>query len=124
MRWRHYLNNPLISVIIPTCFREDMLIDCVASLLRQSYALFECIIIDQAPEPRLETKLRQRFQDDKRIRYLHLVAAGAARARNAGIECASGFIVAFIDDDAMAEPGWLQGIAEAFADNMRPALMA
>src|SRR5215469_13147231 len=115
---------PPISVIVPTCFREKMLIDCVASLLNQSYPNFETIIIDQAPEPRLERDLSARFGCEKRIRYMHVARAGASRARNLGVKAASSRIVAFIDDDAVADPGWLQAIADAFADCRRPALMA
>lgn len=114
---------PYISVIIPTCFREQMLIDCVASVYHQGYPSFEIIVIDQAPDSELEGKLRKRFAGDNKIQYLHILSAGAARARNAGMASASGTIVAFLDDDAVAAPGWLQAIAEAFSDENHPALM-
>ncbi|MGB7589015.1 MAG: glycosyltransferase [Solirubrobacterales bacterium] len=41
---------------------------------------------------------------------------GLAGARNSGIDAAGGNIVAFIDDDARAEPGWLAALQECFAD--------
>jgi glucosyl-dolichyl phosphate glucuronosyltransferase len=117
-------SDSLISVIIPTCFREELLIDCVASILSQAYPCFEVIVIDQAPEPLLRATLEARFGGDRRIRYIHAVSAGAARARNIGIQQAAGKIVAFIDDDAVAERGWLAGVSLAFACQDPPALMA
>lgn len=115
---------PLISVIIPTSFRQEMLISCVASLLGQDYPNFEIIVVDQATKPQLQTALRDRFGEEKAIHYIHLVAAGAARARNVGIRHASALYVAFIDDDAVATPGWLRALADGFADDRRPALIA
>jgi glycosyltransferase involved in cell wall biosynthesis len=114
----------LISVIVPTCFREQLLIDCVDSLVSQSYPSFEIIVIDQAPQPRLEAVLGERFHGDPRIRYFHVDAAGAARARNTGVAHAAGSIVAFIDDDAVAETAWLQEVAEALEDPLHPAVVA
>jgi glycosyltransferase involved in cell wall biosynthesis len=113
----------LISVIVPTCYREKLLIDCVDSLVSQTCPSFEIIVIDQAPEPRLKNILEERFARDSRIRYFHVVSAGAARARNIGVANASGSIVAFIDDDARADPGWLEELASALNDSSHPAVV-
>lgn len=115
---------PFISAIVPTCFRSEMLVGCVGSILSQSYPSFEIIVVDQAPEPVLKETLTEQFGSDPRIRYVHAVSAGAARARNIGVAQANGGIVAFIDDDAVAAPGWLAGLATAFDDESRPALVA
>jgi GT2 family glycosyltransferase len=101
-----------------------MLIACVGSILSQSYPFFEIIVVDQATEPALKETLGQRFGFDPRVLYVHAVSAGAARARNIGVAHAIGGIVAFIDDDAVAAPGWLAGLATAFDDESRPALVA
>lgn len=98
--------------------------ECLRSVLAQSYPEFEVIVVDQAPEPVLEFALRKQFSADSRLRYLHLTSAGAARARNHGLACAKGSIVAFIDDDATADPNWLNSIADALADPSQPALIA
>ena len=115
---------PFISVIIPTCFRNQLLAECVGSILRQPYPAFEVIIIDQAEGQELQTMLKESFQDDKRIRYFHVERAGAARARNIGISHAAGSIVAFIDDDAVAGPAWLAGVSDACCSRDKIGLMA
>jgi glycosyltransferase involved in cell wall biosynthesis len=101
-----------------------MLMDCVDSLIKQSYTSFEIIIIDQAPHPGLGVVLKERFCGDPRIIYLHVVSAGNARARNNGVAKSAGSILAFIDDDALADPEWLQQLAYAFEDSRCPAVVA
>lgn len=116
--------EPSISVIVATCFREPLLTECLGSVLTQCYSEFEVIVVDQAREPALESALRKNFGADSRLRYLHLASAGASRARNHGLASAKGSIVAFIDDDATADPNWLNSIADAIADPSQPALIA
>ena len=115
---------PFISVIIPTCFREKFLFECVASIMTQDYRDFEVIIIDQADGSGLEDGLRSRYPGDQRICYIHTERGGAARARNIGLSRARGPVAAFIDDDAVADTGWLRAIGETFSQEPKPALMA
>ncbi len=116
--------EPFISVIVATCFRERLLLECLGSVLEQSHSDFEVLVVDQAPEPVLEFTLQKQFNAGSRLRYLHLPSAGAARARNHGMAQAAASVVAFIDDDAVAEPHWLASLAAALADPPLPALVA
>jgi glucosyl-dolichyl phosphate glucuronosyltransferase len=106
--------SPQISVIIPTCGRPALLLDCVASIISGSYDDYEILIIDQDPKCKLQEHLSQRFPGETRLRYFFLNQAGASRARNFGIQEARSRIVAFIDDDAIADPLWLQAIHDIF----------
>jgi len=54
------------------------------------------------------------FSQIPNLRYLHEPTLGLAPARNAGWHAARGEIVAFLDDDAMAAPGWLAAILDVF----------
>jgi glucosyl-dolichyl phosphate glucuronosyltransferase len=118
------MRYPSISVIIPTGFREQLLLECIDSIIFQEYPDFEIIVIDQAEQPVLQQTLNSRYTQDGRIRYIHAVQVGASRARNLGISRAAGAIVAFIDDDARADTSWLQAIGETFSLEPKPALMA
>jgi len=118
------MDQPLISVIIPTCYREHLLLLCVDSIEMQDYAHWEALIIDQDPKQSLRERLSQRYPGDTRLRYFYLERAGASRARNLGIQNARAKIVAFIDDDAAAEPGWLLAIASAFSRDPSLVLVA
>jgi glucosyl-dolichyl phosphate glucuronosyltransferase len=113
----------LISVIIPTCDRENYAMDCVASILGQHYPAVELLVVDQSPTRRLEEMIAEKYSGACNIQYFHVERAGAARARNFAMKHALGAVVAFIDDDAVACPGWLHAIAEVFSASSRPALI-
>jgi len=106
---------PIVSVIIPTCGRPQMLLDCVASILSNDFKDFEIIIIDQDRERSLQAALTRRFPSDRRLVYLVLDQPQASRARNLGTQHARGEIVVFSDDDIEVERHWLQAYVDAFA---------
>ena len=54
------------------------------------------------------------FQEKLNIRYVHEAVKGIPNARNAGISAASGDIIAFIDDDCVADEGWLKNLEIPF----------
>lgn len=103
-----------ISVIIPTCRRPTQLLLCLESVMATDYPACEVLIIDQDPTPRLQSLIRDKFSRSANIRYFHRPGLGASAARNMGVRESNGRILAFIDDDAIATPGWLQAIAEGF----------
>jgi len=117
-------NSPFISVVIPTCDREEYAMECLASILNQDYRDIEVLVIDQGPPGQLARLIAAAYPGETRLLYFNLARAGAAKARNFGIENARGSVLAFIDDDAIAVPGWLNAIAEMFSSPSRPALMA
>jgi glucosyl-dolichyl phosphate glucuronosyltransferase len=115
---------PAVSVIIPTCGRPQMLLDCVASILRNDFQDFEILIIDQDREGTLQAELRRRFNGDTRLIYLVLEESSASRARNLGIQHARGHILVFSDDDTEVGTGWLGAYMEAFnACGEKPAVV-
>lgn len=104
----------MVSVIIPTCGRPQLLLDCVASILRNDVQDFEILIIDQERARTLQGELVRRFDDDHRLVYLFIDEASLSRARNFGIQRARGDILIFSDDDTVVAPGWLRAYLEAF----------
>jgi glucosyl-dolichyl phosphate glucuronosyltransferase len=116
--------SPAVSVIIPTCKRAELLLDCVASILENDFGDFEILIVDQDAARTLEGDLRRRFQGDVRLVYLFLEEASLSRARNLGIERARGRILVFSDDDTEVAPGWLRAYVDAFdACGQEPAVV-
>jgi glucosyl-dolichyl phosphate glucuronosyltransferase len=112
--------SPQISVVIPTCGRPALLIECIASIISGSYDDYEILVIDQDPKSKLQDHLSDRFPGEIRLRYYLLVQAGASRARNFGIQEAKGEIVSFIDDDATADLMWLKAIHDIFITDASP----
>lgn len=105
---------PEISVILSTCNRNDLALDCIDSILRDNFSDFEVLIVDQSPAAELEAQLRARYPGETRLTYLTLDQQALSAARNKGIQHARGRIFVFVDDDAVVEPGWLKAYQDAF----------
>jgi hypothetical protein len=87
--------------------------DCAAALAAQTVAPREILfVIDHNPE--LAAWARERLDDVTVLENAH--ERGVVGGRNTGLEAASGAVVAFTDDDAAPEPGWIAGLLDAFAD--------
>lgn len=89
---------PAISVILPTYNRSQTLARAIQSVLHQTFADFELIVVDDASTD--DTPALMKTINDPRLRYLQLEKnRGAAGARNAGIAQARAQWVAFQDSD-------------------------
>lgn len=107
--------QPLISVVVATCAGGPTLARCVASVLAGDYENVEVIVVDNRPlgSPTADM-LAERFPDDPRVRYAPEARVGLSFVRNTGLALARGEIVAFTDDDSVADGGWLGAVADAF----------
>jgi glycosyltransferase involved in cell wall biosynthesis len=94
--------------------RWPHLVACVESLRRQSTAAAQLIVVVDHNAALLE-RARQTFSDLTVIDNDH--PRGLAGARNAGIGATASEVVAFIDDDARAEPDWLEQLSGCFSAN-------
>lgn len=94
----------MISVIIPTYARSDLVERAIISVLRQTFDEFEIIVVDdngRNTEEQLNTqKVLTKYSNDRRVKYLvNRVPLGGSAARNAGVENCTGQYVTFLDDD-------------------------
>jgi len=88
----------LISVIIPTCNRSELLIRAVTSVLAQTYQDIEIIVVVDGPENITVGRLQQ--LDDSRLKVIQTPKrVGGSEARNIGVNVAFGEWIAFLDDD-------------------------
>jgi len=93
-------NKPLISVIIPTYNRANLLSRAIKSVLNQIFKDFEIIVIDDCSIDNTEEVIKKFQEQDKRIRYIrHEKNKEAAMTRNTGIKVAKGEYIAFLDSD-------------------------
>ncbi len=93
------MSSPLVSVIIPAYQAGGTIRRCVESLLRQSFADIEVIVIDDGSRDDTLAVLRQMAAADTRLVVVHQDNAGVSAARNAGLALARGEWVAFADSD-------------------------
>lgn len=92
--------DSLVSVIIPTHNRAQLIERALHSVLSQTYSHLEVIVIDDASMDDTQHRVETLQQVDQRIRYIrHDINRGAQAARNTGIQAAQGKYIAFLDSD-------------------------
>jgi succinoglycan biosynthesis protein ExoM len=105
-----------VSLAIPTQRRPVGLALAARSTFRQigvDLARLELVIVDNDQIPSAEPVARELAAEAPfPVRYVHEPAAGVANARNAAVAAASGELIAFLDDDEEAAPGWLAALIE------------
>jgi glycosyltransferase involved in cell wall biosynthesis len=90
--------SALVSVVIPTRNRPELVLRAIASVAGQTYRNLEIIVVIDGPDSQTEAALRT--FPDPRLRVLALPESlGGSDARNAGIAAADGEWIAFLDDD-------------------------
>jgi GT2 family glycosyltransferase len=107
------ISKPFISVVIPTCNRQETLITCVESIRANNYEQYEIIVVDQSDTNETHAKIMEMFNLPEVV-YVRSYTKCSSDSRNRGWEKARGEIVAFTDDDAQVGKSWLEAYASAF----------
>ncbi len=109
--------TPQVCVVIPTRGRPQSLSRAVRSVLAQADVPFtdmELLVVDNDPARSAETTANGLAAGAPfPVRYICEPTAGVASARNAGLGASSAPLIAFLDDDEEAPPGWLAALLEA-----------
>lgn len=109
--------NPtgLVSVVVCTRNRSDILRSCLDRLAQLTYPEVEILIVDNAPSDDSTVRLvEHRRASDPRFRYVREPRPGLSAARNRGVAEATGDYIAYTDDDVSVDPGWVQGLLLGF----------
>ena len=100
-----------VSVILPTYDRGDFLDGAIQSVLNQTYEEIECVVVADEPTEAVREYLES--ITDERVQVLiHEEKQGLSKARNVGIEAATGKYVCFLDDDDRLYEGAVQTLVE------------
>jgi glycosyltransferase involved in cell wall biosynthesis len=119
-------DQPLVSVIVPTCNRREVLAKCLAALASQTHPSYEVIVVDDGSTDDTPGYLEKFVTEhpELAIRYLrNEVNIGANPSRNRGIRAARGDIVALSDDDCIARPDWLERLSAGFTSDRVAAVV-
>lgn len=104
----------MLSVIVPTCHRNDLLARCLDRLAPGAQSLpaseYEVVVTDDGSKSSAEELVRSRYP------WAHWAAGprrGPGANRNAGARRGTGEWLVFTDDDCLPSPGWLEGFARS-----------
>lgn len=102
------MSSPLVSVIVPVYNAQEYLPICFGSIAAQTFAEFECILVDDGSTDSSPALCDEWASRDARFRVLHQKNGGVCSARNAGIRAAKGQFVVFCDQDDLMAPHTLE----------------
>jgi len=102
-----------ISVVVVTHNRPEDLKECLESLKRQNLTRnsYEVLVVDSSTTHKNETTM---LVQNYPVKYIHTKYKGMTLARNIGICNAKGEIIAFLDDDAIADENWIKQILKNY----------
>lgn len=101
-----------VSIILPVYNVEKYLRECVDSLLCQTYSKLEIVLVDDGSTDESGRICDRYVQQDPRVVVIHQANAGAANAKNAGLDWATGDYITFMDSDDYAEFNWIARMVE------------
>jgi glycosyltransferase involved in cell wall biosynthesis len=101
------------SVVVVTKNRPDLLAGLLASLVAQSLAPDEVVVVDNDSTLSYEAVFEQ-YRSLLSLRTVVERVPGIPAARNRGIAEATGDVILFTDDDCRAEPGWVERMVRPF----------
>ncbi|MFA4949242.1 glycosyltransferase family 2 protein [Brevundimonas sp.] len=105
-----------IAVIIPTLRRPDGLRDALRSVFAQQSVgdrVGEVVVVDNDPTGSARDLVESlQAETPWPLTYVHAPVPGVATARNAGLAATQAALIAFLDDDEVASPGWLTALLE------------
>lgn len=102
---------PAVSVIVPVYNRADCLARCINSVLAQTFADWELLLVDDGSTDASARICADFARRDPRVRTFSKPNGGVSSARNYGLERARGRYVAFVDSDDACTPDFLQALA-------------
>jgi glycosyltransferase involved in cell wall biosynthesis len=123
---------PLVSVVIPVRNRRDLLVACLDSLAAQTYDRFEVVVVDDGSTDGSDKAAEEHDLGGRPITVVRLgdSGRGAVAARTAGVDAASGDVLAFTDSDCVPAPDWVErgmaaingglGVVQGRTESSRP----
>ena len=113
------MTTPLVSVIVPCFNLGEFLPETCESVRSQTYATWECIVVDDGSVDDTEQVARRYCEKDRRFRYLKKDNGGPSGARNTGMHAASGELFLPWDADDLFDPSYLDKAVRVLQSDSR-----
>ena len=101
-----------VSIIVPVYDVEEYLVECIESILAQTWKHFEIILVDDGSTDSSGKMCDEYAEKYNCIFVIHKKNGGLSSARNAGIDVARGNYLAFIDSDDVVHPDYLRELVK------------
>lgn len=108
----------LVSTIIPVYNRPEMILECVESVLNQTYRPIEIIIVDDGSSDNTPAVLKQLAEQHSEIQVLHQSNAGPGAARECGRLVAQGEYIQYLDSDDLLLPKKFERQVRCFKEGL------
>ncbi|MBA4155359.1 MAG: hypothetical protein C0512_13560 [Flavobacterium sp.] len=111
------MNEPLISIIIPVYNRATLIGETLESILSQTYANWECFVVDDGSTDKTELVVQNYCKKETRFHLLKRPEnrlKGSAASRNYGYEKCKGDLIYWLDSDDLLLPNAFQSYIENF----------
>ena len=115
--------HQLVSVVVVNHDRAELLRECLASLLRQSYHPLEILVVDNGSADHSDTVVASFPKARVRLKSLGR-NLGFAAGSNIGIRESKGEMVALLNNDAVAGPCWIEELVEAMQSSSQVGMCA
>jgi len=110
--------KPFFSFAVPCCDVEPYIVECLQSILSQSFQDWECILGIETSKDRTEEIIREKTAGDPRFKIFTGPRTGSCSApRNTGIDMAQGEYIIFLDGDDTIADGCLERLHERIMAN-------
>ena len=107
----------LVSIIVPVYNAEKYLRACVNSILTQSYAALDVILIDDGSTDNSGIICDEFIRKDKRVRVIHQSNSGVSKARNVGLDLIQGEFFSFVDGDDTIDVDFIRLMVDEIQNN-------
>lgn len=111
------IEKPLVSIIVPCYNAEKFIEDCVNSLMNQTYANWECILIDDGSKDKTLELIKEFESQNPRICVFTQENLGPSAARNKGIDNAIGEFIFFLDADDILINNAISTLVSSYNNN-------
>jgi|SRR5699024_8511258 len=106
-----------LSIIMPAYNSEKHIKSTIKSILNQTHATFELIIINDGSRDGTEKIVKEYQKQDERIKYYSIENSGSAVARNVGLKHVTGDYIGFVDSDDLIDQYMYEVLLNHATDN-------
>lgn len=116
------MKEKIVSVIVPCFNQEDYIEECLASVQKQTYINFECIVVNDGSTDASADKIMP-FLEDKRFQLIDKDNEGVAIARNTGIAHSKGRYILPLDGDDVIGTSYVEQAVAVFENDESVSLV-